>query len=111
MVKCRRIFGVILVLVYAFFFASTNFFYHSHLIADHRLVHSHPFSGADHSHTAGQVLLITAADSSFYQEAEAVSVPDLVQLPFQALLCLLDVTSEQPPAIFSFSLRAPPSSC
>ena len=111
MVKCRKYFGLFLVAVYAFFFASTNLFYHTHQIADFILVHSHPFSGAGHSHTADQVLLIDAIDSSIYQESSAISAPDMIP----ALPCLVISMGREADVLsaptFPFSLRAPPASC
>ena len=111
MVKCRKHIGLVLLLVYAFFFASTNFFYHSHQLAGCKIVHSHPFNDPGHSHTANQVLLIDSADSAIYQEVADLLAPDAVP----ALLCV-GITACQndvvlPGSFFSFSLRAPPTSC
>lgn len=111
MVKCRKYFGLFLVAVYAFFFASTNLFYHTHQIADYILVHSHPFSGSGHSHTADQVLLIDAVDSAIYQESSVISAPDMIpELP-RLVISLGRETDVFSTHIFSISLRAPPASC
>lgn len=109
--KCRKNIGLVLLFVYAFFFASTNFFYHSHQLADHRLVHSHPFSGANHSHTANQIVLIQAADSSNYQESSILTVPDYILEQLGDVGSQLYVRPALPPDNFSFSLRAPPTTC
>ena len=42
--RFRQLSSVVMLVVYAFFFASTNLFYHSHQLADSKVVHSHPFS-------------------------------------------------------------------
>ena len=111
MVKFRKYTGLFLILVYAFFFASTNFFYHTHQLADHKLVHSHPFSIPGHSHTANQILLIDIIDSADYQESSEVPVPDSapgLSLPEISEFITDNVLSG---AFFFYSLRAPPASC
>ncbi len=111
MVRFRKYTGFILILVYAFFFASTNLFYHSHQLADYKLVHSHPFSNPGHSHTSSQILLIDLIDSADFQESDGLSAPDVVP----GFPC--PERSEGGNAnvlfgfIFSYSLRAPPASC
>ena len=111
MVKFRKHTGLFLILVYAFFFASTNFFYHTHQLADYKLVHSHPFSIPGHSHTAGQILLIDLTDSADLLESAELSVPDAISgfsVPeyndnvAEDTLCGSDLF---------YSLRAPPASC
>ena len=111
MVKFRKYTGLFLILVYAFFFASTNFFYHTHQLADHKLVHSHPFSIPGHSHTADQILLIDLIDSADLLESAELSVPDAISgfsIPeyndnaAEDTLCGSDLF---------YSLRAPPASC
>ena len=107
----RIIAGIILAAVYAFFFASTNLFYHSHIISDVKIVHSHPLSGAAHSHNADQVSLIEVLDSAVYQETGALfisaPVPEMMFIAEAADI----VTAPCGPAILSFSLRAPPAHC
>lgn len=111
MVKSRKYVGLALIVVYAFFFASANLFYHTHQLANSKLVHSHPFSGAGHSHTANQVVLIDLLDSATYQESSEISVPDAV-----SLLCCREIPASPEQSVlsvsaFSFSLRAPPATC
>ena len=111
MVKCRKYIGIFLVLVYAFFFASTNLFYHSHQLADSKLVHSHPFSIPGHSHTAHQILLIELTDTADYQGAAELSAPDAapgILCPEISDRCTEAVLSG---VLLSYSLRAPPASC
>ena len=111
MVKFRKYTGLFLILVYAFFFASTNLFYHTHQLADYKLVHSHPFSIPGHSHTAGQILLINIIDSADFQESAGLSVPDAIPgLSCSEIFgnCAEKVLSG---TTFSYSLRAPPASC
>ena len=111
MVKFRKYTGLFLILVYAFFFASTNLFYHSHQFADYKLVHSHPFSIPGHSHTANQILLIDFTDSADFQESAELSVPGAI-LGFSVLGIYGDIADDILCGInFSYSLRAPPASC
>ena len=111
MVKFRKYTGLFLILVYAFFFASTNLFYHSHQLADYKLVHSHPFSIPGHSHTAGQILLIGLIDSADLLESAELSVPEATygfSVPEISDKRAEDVLSG---FNFDYSLRAPPTSC
>ena len=111
MEKCRKFIGVILIAVYAFLFASTNCFYHSHRLADSLLVHSHPFSNAQHSHTVNQIILIDIVDSAVYEESALIAAPDVVP----ASQCTEFSESTVEPALdgsfILFSLRAPPAVC
>lgn len=109
MARFRKHIGLILLAVYAFFFASTNLFYHSHQIEGITLVHSHPFSGASHSHTANQILLIEIIDSATYQGADNASAPDLIPVLLGDNICKSYTAPVLTPDIFSFSLRAPPA--
>ena len=107
----RIISGIILASVYVFFFASTNLFYHSHIISNVKIVHSHPWSGAAHSHNADQVSLIEVLDSAVYQETEPLFISGPVpELPSKVETAVI-VTVLRQPAVLSFSLRAPPAHC
>ncbi|MCQ2177940.1 MAG: hypothetical protein MJY42_03525 [Bacteroidales bacterium] len=107
----RKYIVVFLTVVYAFFFASTNLFYHTHHLVNSVLVHSHPFSGAGHTHTASQLVLIDAVDSSVYQGSVLQTVPEFVPTAFGSELCLNPITPVLSTRALSFSLRAPPASC
>ena len=111
MAKCRKYISLVLLVVYAFFFASANLFYHSHQLANIKLVHSHPFNGSDHSHTTSQILFIDILDSATYQESAAVCAPEYIPVQLCAEIFSQYTCPEQSPIFFSFSLRAPPASC
>lgn len=51
--------GILLLSLYAFFFASTNLFVHTHEGPYYKIVHSHPWSGKAHSHTSDEVQSIS----------------------------------------------------
>lgn len=105
----RIISGLVLAAVYAFFFASTNFFYHSHIISDVKIVHSHPWSGSAHSHSADQITLIEVLDSAVYEESETLVAP----VPVPMAVCRTASELTESPAfsvsVLTFSLRAPPA--
>lgn len=111
MVSLRKHISLFLLLVYAFFFASTNLFYHSHHLANSTLVHSHPFSGAGHTHTANQILVIDAVNSAVYEESALQDIPEYIPIAFRYELCTGYTTPVLSPTVSSFSLRAPPASC
>lgn len=105
----RKFIGISLVVVYAMFFASTNFFYHSHHFADFKLVHSHPFNNAGHSHTANQIALIALVDSEIYQESAIVTAPAFVPVQLGDEICRLYDGQLVCASLQSVSLRAPPA--
>lgn len=111
MAKRRKYIGLALLVVYAFFFASANLFYHTHQLSDFKLVHSHPFNGSGHSHTTGQILLIDVLDSATYQESAAVSAPELIPVLLEGETVSFYSSPVFSPELYSFSLRAPPASC
>ena len=97
--------------MYAFFFASTNLFYHTHRLANGIIVHSHPFSNPEHSHTTSQILLIDAIHSAVYLESTELSVPERATVFFHQVV--IDERAEHilSGLHISYSLRAPPASC
>lgn len=56
--RLRKITSVLLLVLYATFFASTNLFVHSHDIFGQHIVHSHLGGSAHHSHSADQLQTI-----------------------------------------------------
>ena len=111
MVKSRKYISLLLLAVYAFFFASTNFFYHTHRLANGIIVHSHPFSNPEHSHTASQILLIDAIHTAVYLESAEQSVPERA-----VAFIHQEVIGERTKHVLhglhiTCSLRAPPASC
>ncbi len=111
MSKFRKFISLTLVVVYAFFLASTTMFYHSHQLADFKLVHSHPFTSHGHTHTAGQILLIDIVDSAAYKESSSMSVPVSIPVAADPDLFVRYVEPVLAPVFFLFSLKAPPVSC
>lgn len=100
-----------MIIVYAFFFASTNLFYHSHLIADIKIVHSHPWSSNNHSHNTSQLTFISFLDSEIFQDATSIEAPEatLTQIFIADEVCPEDFIISR--NVLTISLRAPPSCC
>lgn len=109
MTKCRKFIGLVLVAVYALFFASTHFFYHSHQFADFKLVHSHPFNNAGHSHTANQIALFSLLDSESYQDSSIADAPAFVPVQIGEKICGHYSGQFVSTLLQSVSLRAPPA--
>lgn len=58
----RKFVALVLLLLFAGFYAGTTLFVHSHLINGEQIVHSHPIFGGDdsaHSHSQAEIDLIT----------------------------------------------------
>lgn len=106
--KRRRLLGIFLLTVYAFFFASTNLFVHSHEGPGSKIVHSHPFNGKAHDHTAGQILLINALACDNCLTAESTMAPEPVTAWCHKTLACLVFTPLSNRAVLVTALRAPP---
>lgn len=62
--------SVLMLLVFAFFFASTNLFTHVHYGEEGRIVHSHPWSAKSHNHTDAQFQTIQLLSANLFQSQE-----------------------------------------
>lgn len=56
--------------LFAFFFASTNLFPHVHEGPHGRIVHSHPWSGKTHSHSDSELQLLQIISAKLLQKSE-----------------------------------------
>lgn len=98
-----------LLAVYAFVFASTNFFYHSHQSANGIIVHSHISGGRiAHSHTLGQFQLIDQLNNTPYEGAENIEIQEVLPIYGQHIEVPRDAAAPLGHPEISFSLRAPP---
>lgn len=75
MQRNRRIQSFLLVTVYAFYFVSCNFFFHSHEEAGGRIVHSHLYGGMAHDHTAKQISMLSLLELDMFLEGNIVEAP------------------------------------
>lgn len=55
--------------LFAFFFASTNLFPHVHEGPEGRFVHSHPWSGKAHSHSDSEIQLLQIISANIYLDS------------------------------------------
>lgn len=97
-----------LLAVYAFFFASTHFFYHVHTFNNITILHSHIWNGQQHNHTAAEYVAINLLDNSSYQPPSNIEAP---MIGLHEVMLLLAVNINQPPvrgSHYTFSLRDPP---
>lgn len=94
--------------LFAFFFASTNLFTHVHEGPEGRIVHSHPWSGKPHSHSQSEFQLLQLISLNIYRAAEQVGVtslarPVLYELPMRKLPEVIQTVFHH-----VLGLRAPP---
>ena len=103
-----RISGILLLSLYAFFFASTNLFIHTHEGSYYKIVHSHPWSGKAHGHTSQEVQLINIVSDQTCLAGNGAETPDCPVLPGTAHQASLpEFLCHQDCRLLS-DLRAPP---
>lgn len=100
--------GLFLLLVYAFFFASTNLFYHAHWIADTKIVHSHPAGDKAHSHTTGQINFLEITTNEVFDGVGTLTSCSPIPESGCSFEPMMAVPHVQSAHLLSFSLRAPP---
>ncbi len=100
--------SVCLLVLYVLFQTGITVFPHEHILNGEKLVHSHPYSNANHSHSSDQALTIArlssvqtlAAETAFCQDAQ---LPVLYALEFDAVPFIIKA-----PHTHCVGLRAPP---
>lgn len=106
MKRVDRAIGLFLLVLYAFFFASTTLFVHTH--QDSNITHSHPWSSKNHTHTGSQLQLIDCLADGLTLVEDTVLIPD-VKLLF---VCSINTCPEEVdvlnPGLSLCGLRAPP---
>lgn len=107
---CTRGIGVVLLLIFLSFYSSSNLFWHTHIVGDQKVVHSHPFENSTHTHTASQLLTIGIwGDTSLDSQQSGI---DFSQTLFSAAITLFVAISLSKPLSFSGLnrlFRGPPS--
>lgn len=107
----RRDISVLMVAIYVVFYVSANFFYHSHVYANSKVVHSHPFGSKTHNHTADQIQLIQVVESSSYESSTPMAeVPAGIEGIQSTIVSIYGEQTAQIGAVAYPSLRAPPVS-
>lgn len=96
--------------LFAFFFASTNLFPHVHEGPHGRIVHSHPWSGKTHSHSDSELQLLQIISANIYLDSDPVEFITAESPNFS--LILVQALPEVVQTIFHhiLGLRAPPVS-
>ena len=110
MTKLNKCWSALLLLLFAFFFASTNLFSHVHEGPQGRIVHSHPWSGESHSHTDAQYQIIQLISSNIFEagEEEHIDTPFLfIQATLSSKLPEIQIREIHHHVL---GLRAPPAS-
>lgn len=107
--RIKKLVSVLLLVVYATLFASSNLFYHSHHIGDKVIVHSHLLGGGHHSHSLVQIQAIDLITSSVIDLEEPAHLPLFYEGKPYDISCEESVRPLENAPIFHFSLRAPPA--
>lgn len=96
--------------LFAFFFASTNLFPHVHEGPEGRIVHSHPWSGKAHSHSDYEIQLLQIISANIYLDSGHVDFVTAESPDF--LFILVVALPEVVQTVFHhvLGLRAPPVS-
>lgn len=96
MAKIGKVISYLLLVVYIGYFASTNFFVHSHHFQNRTVVHSHPFANRSHGHTGNEIQLIDLLQE--ITSTEGVSLPS-VSCPEIECFVIEAETQEQSPVL------------
>lgn len=108
--RFSKVSSIILLVLFAFFFASTNLFFHTHEDLSGKIVHSHPWSAKSHNHSSAQFQAISILSANIFDASAQTDVPDCPQRLLVASAYsdyCPDVTGIHPGTI---SLRGPPMS-
>ena len=110
MTRHLKIKSALALVLFAFFFASTNLFTHVHEGSEGRIVHSHPWSGKPHSHSNSELQILQIISANVYLDSGQAEIVPAESRDFSVLLI-----PELPEVILSLfhhvlGLRAPPVS-
>ncbi len=106
--KNKHFISICLLVLYLVFQAGISVFTHVHILNGEKLVHSHPYSNANHTHTSDQAIAIARLSSAQTLKAETAVFRE-VHLPMlYALTFNTDSFSTKVPHAHCVSLRAPP---
>ncbi len=99
--RIKYIISVCLLVLFTIYQTGITVFPHEHILNGEKLVHSHPYSNANHSHTSDQALSIARLSSVQTLKAEISFIQD-IELP---MLYALE------PDSYSIILKAPHTHC
>lgn len=75
--KISKISVIVLLLLFAFNYAGSNFFSHIHTIDGVKIVHSHPYSHSGHSHSRAAIEMLACNTFTF---SAGIATPLLVMI-------------------------------
>lgn len=100
--------GALLLMVFAFFFASTNLFIHTHDGPYGKIVHSHPWGGKPHSHSTSQFQLISIVSNGSFDISDSSDHVEAPCTPVIGSEFIFEAASPARTYADAFSLRGPP---
>ena len=113
MQRIKHIFGLVFILsLFLVYLAETTMFSHSHDIDGVKVVHSHPYSSTQHTHSDSQIIAIALLSS--FNSTEQISEFLKIETP-QSLILAISIYYEDfyvsNLICDNQSLRAPPVRC
>ncbi|KWW29209.1 MAG: hypothetical protein AUK63_1594 [bacterium P3] len=103
----KRTAGLLLAAIYLFYFAGTHFFVHRHFVNDRVVVHSHPYSKSNHTHSSIEILSIDELSNDTCVTSDDVHVSEAVCLGDWAFVSAT-VSAPAKDGATTRRLRAPP---
>ena len=77
--KAIKISGLFLILLFAFNYASSNFFFHTHTVDSVKINHSHPYQTTDgHQHSSSALDFYSSILRTLYNTISFIFVPLLI---------------------------------
>jgi len=108
MVKTKQIVPLLLLVLYVGYYASTNFFFHSHEGTKGVITHSHPYTSGTHTHSANALQLIENLTNTLFVGSTAIIFIALFPI-FKAFVNSFYRQDTLNSLLGSNPLRAPPA--
>lgn len=108
--RFSKVVSTILLVLYAYFFASTHLFVHVHEDASGKIVHSHPWGGKAHTHSNSQLLSISLLSAYVFDLIPAPVSLDCPARWFPVVRCSFASAPSAGALLDATSLRGPPMS-
>lgn len=108
--RYSKVVSTILLVLYAYFFASTHLFVHVHEDFSGRIVHSHPWSGRAHTHSSSQFLSISLLSAYVFDLSPSPVSFDCPIRWLPVVRCFFVSASSAGALLGANSLRGPPMS-
>ncbi|MEG1574021.1 MAG: hypothetical protein RR293_01025 [Bacteroidales bacterium] len=106
--KCRnRVAAIFLTLIFSAYYGGSTLFPHAHLVNNALIVHNHPYTSAEHSHSAASYASISFLSNILFIIAASPLLLSVI-LRLIALLTVMPISGNLRPPLRQYSLRAPP---